>query len=181
MKKALRDHETSFLRPTEPEQIQGRAARLSLVSRVSDDLAANSLRTSFATATKSIYGACHLYYDGVRRTVLLRFTKHPLASSTMLILIAGITGNLGQKLAIEAHKRGHSVRGLARNRDKIAPDLASKLHSFVETRSYYDIAAIDAACEGLYAMICAYSGIPQLQLDGQLILLRAAERAGITV
>lgn len=30
------------------------------------------------------------------------------------------------------------------------------------------------------AIICAYSGIPELALEGQLLLLRAAERAGVT-
>ena len=30
-------------------------------------------------------------------------------------------------------------------------------------------------------MICAYAGLPELVLDGQLLLLRAAERAGIKV
>lgn len=99
----------------------------------------------------------------------------------MLILIAGITGNIGQKLAMEAEKRGHAVRGLARNRNKLQQGLEEKLDSFVEMHSYYDIAAIDAACYGVDAVICAYSGIPQLQLDGQLILLRAAERAGVKV
>jgi uncharacterized protein YbjT (DUF2867 family) len=45
----------------------------------------------------------------------------------MLILIAGITGNIGQKLAIEAETRGHAVRGLGRNRNKLSRNVDDKL------------------------------------------------------
>lgn len=99
----------------------------------------------------------------------------------MLILIPGVTGNLGQHLARAALDRDHQVRGLGRSPNKIDSTLQSKLESFVSMASYYDVQAIDTACHKVDAIVVAYSGKPELQLEGQLILLRAAERAGIEV
>jgi nucleoside-diphosphate-sugar epimerase len=97
----------------------------------------------------------------------------------MLVLVAGVTGNLGQKLIDSLHSRGHRVRGLGRNPSKIDSSRQEKLESFVQNENYYDVPALDRACKGVDAVICAYTGIPELTLDGQLLLLRAVERAGI--
>lgn len=97
----------------------------------------------------------------------------------MLILIAGISGNVGQHAARYALDSGHQVRGLGRTPSKLSTDISSRLESFVESQHYYDITALDRSCAGADAIICAYSGLPELHLDGQLLLLRAAERAGI--
>ncbi|KAK7178440.1 hypothetical protein PSPO01_15513 [Paraphaeosphaeria sporulosa] len=97
----------------------------------------------------------------------------------MLVLIAGVTGNLGQKLVYSLSTRGHQVRGLGRSPEKLAAETHDLLESFVQYSNYYDVAALDRACAGVDAVICAYGMIPVLQLDGQLLLLRAAERAGI--
>ncbi|KAK3637566.1 hypothetical protein LTR56_013569 [Elasticomyces elasticus] len=99
----------------------------------------------------------------------------------MLILIAGITGGLGQRLATVALSRGLSVRGLGRSPDKLPADLAARLESFVESETYYDIPALDKAVASVDAVIDAYSPHPVLDLDAQLLLLRAAERAQIKV
>jgi hypothetical protein len=99
----------------------------------------------------------------------------------MLILIAGVSGNLGQLLASSALSRGHTVRGLGRSITSIPSALLPKLESFVPITSYSeDIPALDKACSGVDAVICAYSYTSPLSpLDSQLLLLRAAERAGI--
>jgi nucleoside-diphosphate-sugar epimerase len=97
----------------------------------------------------------------------------------MLILIAGITGNMGHSLAIATLSAGHNVRGLSRNPSKLSQSVSSKLESFVESSSYYDTAALDKACHGVDAIICAYAPVPDASLDGQLCLLRAAERSGV--
>lgn len=99
----------------------------------------------------------------------------------MLILIAGITGNVGKQAARAGLERGHQIRGLGRSPGKLDPALRAGLESFVESKTYYDIAALDEAVKGVDAVICAYGGMPELALDGQLLLLRAAERAGIKV
>lgn len=99
----------------------------------------------------------------------------------MLILVAGISGNLGQHIARVALQNGHQVRGLGRSPDKLDTGLTEALEEFVTTSSYYDIPALDRAMEKVDAVICAYSGRPELALDGNLLLLRAAERASINV
>jgi hypothetical protein len=99
----------------------------------------------------------------------------------MLVLIAGITGSLGQRLARVAISRGLSVRGLGRNPENLAPELSGQLESFVKSNSYYDIPALDKAVTGVDAVINAYAPTPVLDLDGHLLLLRAAERAQIKV
>ena len=97
----------------------------------------------------------------------------------MLTLIAGITGSLGRRLVVEATKRGHSVRGLGRSPSKFPESIRSSLESFVEIDSYFDVPTLDKACRGCDAVVCAYAPVPELQLEAQLLLLRAAERAGI--
>lgn len=97
----------------------------------------------------------------------------------MLVVIAGATGNIGQKLIDSFLSRGHSVRVLARNPSSIPASKRSFLERIITFSTYYDTVALDRACEGVDAVVCAYSGIPELQLEGQLLLLRAAERAGV--
>ncbi|KAH6669671.1 hypothetical protein F5X68DRAFT_249101 [Plectosphaerella plurivora] len=99
----------------------------------------------------------------------------------MLVLITGISGNLGQRLASAALARGLQVRGLGRNPDNVSSEVREKLESFVKTEHYYDIPALDRAVTGVDAIISAYSPDPILDLDANLLLLRAAERAGVKV
>ncbi|OAG24886.1 NAD(P)-binding protein [Alternaria alternata] len=98
----------------------------------------------------------------------------------MLVLVPGITGNLGLHLLDSLSSRGHHVRGLGRSPDKLNDLQKSKLESFITIQNYYDISALDQACAGVDAIICAYTGSPVMQLDAQLLLLRAAERADVT-
>ncbi|KAK8019557.1 hypothetical protein PG990_004695 [Apiospora arundinis] len=94
----------------------------------------------------------------------------------MLVLIAGITGNVGQHLARAAIKHGLSVRGLGRSPQKLDP--AIQLESFVTIQNYHDdIPQLDAAMKGINAVIVANAGNAELQLEAQLLLLRAAERS----
>ena len=97
----------------------------------------------------------------------------------MLILIAGITGNIGGHAAKHALAIGHQVRGLGRSPEKLHPILHSQLESFVTSSSYSDIASLDRAVEGVDAVICAYGGLPELHLDAQLPLFRAVDHAGV--
>ncbi|EMR70730.1 putative -like protein [Eutypa lata UCREL1] len=99
----------------------------------------------------------------------------------MLVLIAGITGMCGQPLAQAALAKGHRVRGLGRNPDKLALDLSARLEGFAKMKDIYDIAALDRAVQGADAVICAYNPSPELIVEGQILLLRAAERAGVKI
>ncbi|KAI0967233.1 NAD(P)-binding protein [Xylaria arbuscula] len=100
----------------------------------------------------------------------------------MLVLVAGATGNIGQKIVASLLRRGHKVRALARSPDKLPAETLSQLESFVKISNYHDIVALEAAVQGgVDAVICAYNGTPELQVEGQLFLLRAAERAGVLI
>ncbi|RSL43059.1 hypothetical protein CEP54_015241 [Fusarium duplospermum] len=74
----------------------------------------------------------------------------------MLVLIAGITGNVGQKLVRSLSKRGHQVRGLARSPEKLSPETLASLERFEVCSGYDDIPALDRACAGVDAVVCAY-------------------------
>ncbi|UPK94704.1 hypothetical protein LCI18_005639 [Fusarium solani-melongenae] len=97
----------------------------------------------------------------------------------MLVLVAGATGNLGLHIIDALSARGHKVRGLGRTPSKLDGARKAKLDGFVTSQSYYDIPALEEAVDGVDAVICAYQGLPELHLDAQLLLLRAAERAGV--
>ena len=97
----------------------------------------------------------------------------------MLILIAGLSGAMGIRLADEALKRNHNVRVLGRSKSKISDGVAERLERFVEVSTWYDVPALENACVGVDAVICAYALEPTLLLEAQLFLLCAAERAGI--
>ncbi|KAJ3547699.1 hypothetical protein NM208_g1384 [Fusarium decemcellulare] len=98
-----------------------------------------------------------------------------------LLLIAGVTGALGQRLAQAALDDGLRVRGLGRNPEKLNASLTDQLESFIQSENYYDIRALERAVSGVDAIICAYQADPVLNLDGCLLLLRAAERAGVRI
>ena len=97
----------------------------------------------------------------------------------MLVLIPGATGNIGVNLVRSALRRGHQVRAMGRSPSKLPKNLRNRLEGFVEISGFNDIAGLDAGCKGADAVICAYGPDPVLLLDGQLALLRAAERAGV--
>lgn len=97
----------------------------------------------------------------------------------MLVLVTGVTGNIGKHLIDSLTARGHQVRGAARNYDKLDESSRQKLRDFVTLSTYWDVDALDRACSTVDAVICAYNGSPEMLVDAQLLLLRAAERAGI--
>ncbi|KAH7065560.1 NmrA-like family protein [Macrophomina phaseolina] len=99
----------------------------------------------------------------------------------MLVLIAGITGMVGKPCAEAALARGHAVRGLGRSPDKLGQDLLTRLEGFEKSTGIYDLAALERAVAGVDAVICAYGFDPELVVEGQLLLLRAAERAGVKI
>src|SRR5690349_11238420 len=90
---------------------------------------------------------------------------HHLHQPIMLVLIAGITGNMGQKLTTSLLSHGHHVRGLGRSPSKLPSSLSTQLESFIQSTAYHDIPALDKACTGVDAVICAYSGTPELLLE----------------
>lgn len=99
----------------------------------------------------------------------------------MLILIAGITGNIGSKLIAPLRARGQQVRGLGRNKSKLSDEQVNSLESFHTVNSWYDAENMKKALKGADAVICAYAPQPMLALEAQLFLVRMMEEEGITV
>lgn len=99
----------------------------------------------------------------------------------MLILIAGITGMIGQTCARLALASGHQARGLGRSPEKLDDSLSSKLERFVWCKDYFDTARLDRAVKGIDAVIAVLPTNPQVVVAGQLALLLAAEPAGVKV
>lgn len=88
---------------------------------------------------------------------------------------------VGQPCAEYAISKGHQVRGMGRDPAKVPASLREKLEGFVTSSGIYDIPALDKAVSGVDAIVCAYGFSPEVVLEGQLLLLRAAERAGVKV
>ena len=99
----------------------------------------------------------------------------------MLVLVAGATGNIGQHLINSLTSRGHQVRALVRNPEKLNGAARGKLEGIVQFENLYDVPVFHQACKGVDAVINAWTGAPQLQLEGQLMLLSAVERAGVKI
>lgn len=99
----------------------------------------------------------------------------------MLILVAGITGNIGNKLIEPLHTRGQQIRGLGRNKDKLLGSQLAKLESFHSISTWYEADAIRQALKGVDAVICTYAPHPTLALEAQLLLVRLMEEEGVTV
>ncbi|KAF5712790.1 isoflavone reductase like [Fusarium mundagurra] len=99
----------------------------------------------------------------------------------MLILIAGITGMVGQTLARYALEEGYQIRGLSRNPDKLNADIASKLESFVACPDFLDKSYLAKAVKGVDTVIAALPPVPSIIGAGQLALLLEAEKAGVKV
>ncbi|KAI1063817.1 hypothetical protein LB506_005429 [Fusarium annulatum] len=99
----------------------------------------------------------------------------------MLILIAGITGMVGQTLARYALEEGYQVRGLSRNPDKLNADIASKLESFIACPDFLDKSHLAKAVKGVDVVIAALPPVPSIIGAGQLALLLEAEKAGVKV
>lgn len=116
-------------------------------------------------------------YRSYSPTILDR--QPPISKPNMIILIAGMTGNIGAHAAAHALSQGQTVRRLGREPTKLPDKTAAALESFVTSSSYYDVAALDRAVAGVDAVICAYAGMPELHPDARLLLVRAYERAGV--
>jgi uncharacterized protein YbjT (DUF2867 family) len=97
----------------------------------------------------------------------------------MLILVYGITGMVGQATARAALHAGHHVRGISRNPAKLDKYIIDRLDSFISMEDIYDMPALDEAVKGVDAVISAATYTPHALVDGQILLLRASERAGV--
>lgn len=98
-----------------------------------------------------------------------------------LVVVAGATGRLGRRI-IEALASTEGVRVRALVRDPAKADVASLASERVELLAFDATGATDAArseaVRGAFAVVSALQGGPDVIIDAQLALLRAAKAAG---
>lgn len=98
------------------------------------------------------------------------------------ILVVGVTGNLGAKIVNGILERGeHTVRALVRNVGQKSAALAPFTDKGVKLveGDVMNSATLDAAVDGVSAIVSALNNQEELLLEGQTNLLRAAERQGV--
>ena len=96
------------------------------------------------------------------------------------ILVAGGTGNLGERIIKALIKRGAEVRAIARNGSK--PEKIAKLTELgvkVITVDLSDVEQLKQACQGASCVVSALSGLHETIVDSQIKLLDAAIAAGV--
>lgn len=97
-----------------------------------------------------------------------------------VILVAGATGNLGERIVRALLKKGAEVSTLVRpnsNAEKI--NSLQKLGAKIYSVSMTNAQEIAAACKGVDCVVSALSGLGDIIIDMQKILLDAALAAGV--
>ncbi|MHC2990413.1 NmrA family protein [Pontibacter sp. HJ8] len=97
------------------------------------------------------------------------------------IILAGATGNLGGRIARSLLERGARVRAIVRrgsDKNKIAA-LQHQDVSIVEV-DYKSLSELTEACSGGACVVSALSGLREVIVDAQTLLLQAAVGAGVS-
>ncbi len=105
------------------------------------------------------------------------------------VLLAGATGNMGSKIAAAlAKKKEVKLRALVRNktgRDEKQQQQLDQLQALgieLVQGDLHDDASLERACAGVDTVLSAVNanGNPEIELTGQLNLLNAAKKAGVS-
>ena len=97
-----------------------------------------------------------------------------------IILVAGATGNLGQRICRELIKRDVAVRALVRkgsNQEKIAT--LENLGADIFEVDFSDEQELIGACNGVSCVVSALAGLHEAIIDTQTKILKAAVAAGV--
>src|SRR5687767_5212626 len=95
-----------------------------------------------------------------------------------IIVLAGATGDLGSRIAQELRKRGATVRAIVRPESNAAKVKALQAMGCIITETdYTDISALKSACQGAGCVVSALSGLREVIVDAQTLLLKAAVKA----
>jgi uncharacterized protein YbjT (DUF2867 family) len=100
------------------------------------------------------------------------------------VLVAGATGNLGSKIVASLVERGAEVRALVREGkadggDALRDLAASGRITLVVGDLTDDIDTLSRHLDGVDVIVSAVQGGPDVIIDGQINLLKAAEKAGV--
>lgn len=96
------------------------------------------------------------------------------------IVVAGATGNLGQKICFELKSLGAEVRALVRpgSHADTVKALEEKGIIIVEA-DFNSMSALESACKGASCVVSALAGLKDVMVEKQTMLLEAAINAGV--
>jgi hypothetical protein len=96
------------------------------------------------------------------------------------ILVAGGTGNLGERIIRDLIKRGAEVRAVVRQGTDVSKvEKLTKLGAEIIAVDMSNVAQLKQACEGVACVVSALSGLHDVIVDAQTQLLNAAIAAGV--
>ncbi|WP_224243181.1 aromatic alcohol reductase [Hyalangium gracile] len=96
------------------------------------------------------------------------------------IVLAGATGDLGGRIARELTQRGASVRALVRPGTPAERTEALRKHGVsISEVNLADATSVARACEGAPCVVSALSGLREVIIDAQGVLLEGAVKAGV--
>ncbi len=97
-----------------------------------------------------------------------------------LILVAGATGNLGQRIIKNLLDNGATVRAIVRTSSQAEKiDKLTQLGVEVYQVNMLDVQEVSKACEGVSCVVSALAGLQDVIIDTQKVLLDAAIAAGV--
>ncbi len=97
-----------------------------------------------------------------------------------IILVAGGTGNLGERIIQALLKKGAEVRVVVRpDSDSIKIKRLEQSGAQVITIDRWNVEQLSKACQGVACVISALSGLRDVIIDAQQVLLDAAVAAGV--
>jgi len=97
-----------------------------------------------------------------------------------ITVLAGATGNLGGRIARAVLERGANVRALVRHSSD--PDRVAELRkrgAAIAEVDFSSVSELTAACAGGSCVVSALSGLRNVIVETQMLLLDAAVRAGV--
>jgi hypothetical protein len=96
---------------------------------------------------------------------------------TLLVGLAGITGQFGQLLASKllSNDQDVSIRGFCRNQTKVDKQLASSSQVEIVEGGAYDRERAAKFVKGCDIVVCCYLGDDDLMIQGQKVLIDACE------
>ena len=97
-----------------------------------------------------------------------------------LIVVGGATGNLGGRIARALLQQGAGVVALVRHDS--APGKVEELRALGATIAEVDYSrpeTVTSACSGASCVVSALSGLREVIVDAQTVLLDAAVKAGV--
>lgn len=95
------------------------------------------------------------------------------------VVVAGATGDLGERIASALLKKGADVRAIMRANTPTAARQRLQAQGVALVESGYDPESLKTACEGASCVVSALNGLEDVILGQQGTLLKAAVAAGV--